>query len=190
MVESGSWLLRIDDADGRPIRRVEVGDDPVVVSQVSGDGFDSLPTTVVLGLDDLTTANTVAEIPNGYGGLDWSNWVATHRILYGGPGYVNGATSGEYVAYNSSGNPATVSSDQPFDFVGASIGSAWPEGEQYDVVIRAWRDEEVVHVDRISPSTSGPVFFDADYRSITSLEMASEANWQFVVDDAEFRVAR
>ncbi len=102
---------------------------------------------------------------------------------------MNGATSGEYVAYNSSGNPATVSSDQPFDFVGASIGSAWPEGEQYDVVIRAWRGDELVHVDRLGPSTAGPVFFDADYRSITRLELASEANWQFVVDDAEFRLA-
>ena len=189
-VESGSWLLRIDGADGARTRRVEVVDDPVVVSQQTDDhgDVDPLPTSIVVGFDDFTTANTLAEIPNGYGGLNWSNWVATHRILYGGPGYVNVATSGEYVAYNSSGNPATVSSDQPFDFVGASVGSAWPEGEQYDVVVRAWRGDELVHVDRLSPSTAGPVFFDADYRSITRLVMESEANWQFVVDDAEFRV--
>jgi len=190
-VDSGPWLLTIDDGDGGRTRRVEVRHDPVFVSQQidDQDDLDPMPTSVVVGFDDFTTAKTLAEIPNGYGGLNWSNWVATHRILYGGPGYVNVATSGEYVAYNSSGNPATVSSDQPFDFVGASIGSAWPEGERYDVVIRAWRGEELVHTDRLSPATAGPVFFDADYRNITRLEMASEANWQFVVDDAEFRVA-
>jgi hypothetical protein len=191
-IESGEWLLTIDDGvGGGRTRRVEVLDDPVVVSRLSDDhdGFDPLPTSVVAGFDDFTTANTLVEIPNGYRGLNWSNWVATHRILYGGPGYVNVASSGEYVAYNSSGNPATVSADQPFDFVGASVGSAWPEGEQHDVVIRAWRGSELVHLDRLSPSTAGPVLFDADYRSITRLEMASEANWQFVVDDAEFRIA-
>ncbi len=41
---------------------------------------DPMPTSVVVGFDDFTTAKSLAEIPNGYGGLDWSNWVATHRI--------------------------------------------------------------------------------------------------------------
>ena len=149
---------------------------------------DPLPKAFVVGFDDLVTANTLAEIPNGYRGLG-SNWVATHRILYGGPGYVNGATSGEYVAYNGSGSPASVHSDEPFDFVGANVSSAWPEGERYEVVVRAFRDDELVHTDRLAVSSAGPVFFDADYRSITRLEVSSEANWQFVVDDAMFRTA-
>ncbi len=166
-------------------------DDPVVVAAPvdDGDRADPLPNTVVVGFDDLITANTLAEIPRGYRGLGWSNWVATHRIFYGGPGYVNGATSGEYVAYNSSGNPATISSDDAFDFVGADISSAWPGGEAHDVVVQAWREDDLVHVDRFAVSTTGPVYFDADYRSITRLELSSDAHWQFVVDDAEFRLA-
>jgi hypothetical protein len=165
-------------------------DDPVVAAVPVDDGDlpDPLATSVVVGFDDLITANTLTEIPSGYRGLGWSNWVATHRIFYGGPGYVNGATSGEYVAYNSSGNPATVSSDDAFDFVGANISSAWPGGEAHDVVVQAWRGDELVHVDRFAVSATGPVYFDADYRSITRLELSSEANWQFVVDDAEFRL--
>ncbi len=39
--------------------------------------------------------------------------------------YRRSRTSGEFVAYNSSGHPAAISSDEPFDFVGGYFGVAW-----------------------------------------------------------------
>ena len=147
-----------------------------------------LDTEVVVGFDDFTAANTIAEVPHGYGGLDWSNWVATHRLVYGGPGYVNTNQSGEFVGYNGSGSPGSVSSAEPFDFVGAYMGVAWPEAENHPVTVRAWRGDELVHEDTLELATTGAIYFDADYRSITELEIASDARWQVVIDDAAFRV--
>ena len=184
---AGTWEVEQSGST----RSVEVVDVPVVVSSATTDRerYEPLPSAVVVGFDDLTSANTLAEVPNGYAGLEWTNMVATHRILYGGPGYVNGTRSGEHVAYNGSGHPAAVAAAEPFDFVGGFVAVAWPGGNQYDVLIEAWRGEELVYADRVSASSAGSVYFDADYRSITRLELSSEANWQFVLDDLEFRLA-
>ncbi len=166
--------------------------DPLVVMSQSAEarsGFEPLPNTEIVDFDDFTTANTITEIPNGYAGVDWANWVSTHRILYGGPGYVNGNTSGEFVAYNSSGHPATISSDEPFDVVGGYFSVAWPDGELHDITVQAWRGDSLVATDSFRARTSGPLYFDADYRSVTRVEIASAANWQFVLDDLELRTA-
>lgn len=100
---------------------------------------------------------------------------------------MNTGASGEFVAYNSSGQSARMSGAEPFDFVGAYMGVAWPAAESHDVVVRAVRDGEVVHTDRLRLSTAGAVWFDADYRSIDELEISSDGNWQVVLDDATFR---
>ncbi|NQY57938.1 MAG: hypothetical protein HRT86_15915, partial [Ilumatobacteraceae bacterium] len=78
--------------------------------------------------------------------------------------------------------------DEPFDFVGAYMGVAWPEAENYPVTVRAWRGDELAYEDTIELATTGAIYFDADYRSITELEIASNARWQVVIDDAAFRV--
>ncbi|MEO1057752.1 MAG: hypothetical protein AAFY28_12625 [Actinomycetota bacterium] len=188
-VVRGEWMVSLSDGDAAPmVRAVEVTDVPVVVSSSVNHDAPTQAAEVVLGFDDFTAANTIAEIPNGYGGLNWSNWVATHRLVYGGPGYVNTNTSGEFVAYNGSGSPGRVSSDEPFDFVGAYFGVAWPAAESHPVTVQAWRDDELVYEDSLELATTGAVYFDADYRDITALEVVSSARWQVVIDDAAFRV--
>jgi hypothetical protein len=190
-VAAGAWTVTISDGEMSESRRIDVVDAPVVMSQrVEGTERPApLPNAVVVDFDGFTTANTITEIPNGYGGVDWANWVSTHRILYGGPGYVNGNTSGEFVAYNSSGHPAAISSDEPFDLVGGYFGVAWPTAELHDIVVTAWRGEALVATDSFRARTSGPLYFAADYRSVTRVEISSAANWQFVVDDLELRTA-
>ncbi len=189
-VGPGEWTLNLSGVDPGAQRLVSVVDVPVMVSDfVNLDEQPSpLTTEVVVGFDDFTAANTIAEVPNGYFGLDWSNWVATHRLVYGGPGYVNTNQSGEFVGYNGSGSPGRISSDEPFDFVGAYMGVAWPAAEDYPVTVRAWRGDELIHEDTLELATTGAIYFDADYRSITDLEIASDARWQVVIDDAAFRV--
>jgi hypothetical protein len=188
-VSAGAWTVTVTDGAVSHTRRVDVVDAPVVLSGLAEDPETTAPrpNAVVVDFDDFTTANTITEIPNGYGGVDWANWVSTHRILYGGPGYVNVGTSGEFVAYNSSGHPAAISSDAPFDFVGGYFGVAWPEAELHDIVVQAWRGETLLSTDSFRGTTSGPLYFAADYRSVTRVEISSTANWQFVVDDLELR---
>jgi hypothetical protein len=189
-VDVGGWRIEYEVSTGPAIvRNVLVKDCPVVLSSIGPTlgAADIKRTDRKADFDTLTTSDTLYEIPNGYAGLNWTNWVATHQKYYGGAGYVNAALSSEYVAYNSSGHPAIIWSNAPFDFVGAHITAAWPNAENYGVVIRAWRNTDPAHEDRIKVRTAGPIHFIADYRNITKLEFSTETFWQIAIDDFEFR---
>ena len=188
--ETGDWQLVHTSTTGNArTRTLQVGDYAVVVSALSDRGGATAPkrTRVTVDFDSLTTSDTLFEIPRGYGGLNWSNWVALHQKRNGAAGYVNGAVSAEYVAYNSSGHPASFGSAQAFDLAGLHLAVARPDAEQHDVIIRAWRGETLVHEDRLRTSTAGPLYFDADYRDITRVELSSAAYWQVVIDDLVYR---
>lgn len=187
---AGRWLLVYTLPDGRSQEReVHVSDHPVIVSALAPGRPVPPPGTATrtVDFDALTTSDTLHEIPNGYAGLNWVNWVATHHKLYGGHGYVNATVSSEYLAYNSSGHPAAFSSDQGFDLAGVHVGVAWPAAEGHDIVVRAWRRDRLVHEDRLRGRVAGPSYFDADYRDITRVEFSSEAYWQILIDDLVIR---
>jgi hypothetical protein len=189
---AGVWKLVFQEGE-RPAatREVDVGGYPVVVSRSGGPGSDDvprIPTEVrTVGFDDLTTSDTLYEIPQGYAGLAWNNWIATHQKFYQIPGTVNATVSAEYMAYTSSGQAATIWSDQPFDFVGSMVGLAWDDAAKGNVIVEAWRGDALVYQDEIGASSTGPVYFAADYRRITRLRFRHETNWQVVLDDFEFR---
>jgi len=192
LAERGVWTLLSEDRSGRVrSRTVKVGNEAVVVSRWVADDVPPLKSEKrVVDFDTLTPSDTLYEIPRGYGGLEWINWVATHHKFYKAAGFVNGTVSGEYSAYNSSGHPARIESDVPFDVIGLRVGVVWPEAEKHEVVIRAWRGPDLIHEDQLFGSTRGSVYFDADYRSITRFEIGSAAYWQVVVDDFEYRVGK
>jgi hypothetical protein len=189
-VTPGEWQVEISSGQVSERRKVVVASAPVVLSALSGKiepGEAPLPTLHVAGFDDLMKISGVFEVPSGYGELDWYNLVAAHQSFYGGPGYVNSTMSGEFVAYTSSGHPAAASSDKPFDFVGAYFGAAWDAAEGETLLVKGWRGEEAAYEDRIVLSASGPVYFAADYRRITRVEISTEHYWQAVIDDFAYR---
>jgi hypothetical protein len=191
-VTQGDWQVRLLTADQMQwSRNISVKDASVEVSMISSGGSSSEPIKAPMrqvGFDDLTPSDTLFEIPNDYGQLSWLNWVATHQKLYRGSGYINSTVSSEYMAYNSSGHPAVISSDKPFDFVGVYIGVAWPPAEKDYAIIQGWRGTELVYQDKIRLSTAGSRYFDADYRSITRLVFSTEKYWQLVIDDFKYRL--
>ena len=163
---------------------------PIVLSAFSGKTeprADPLPILGIAGFDDLIETSGVFEVPSGYGGLNWYNFVAMHQRFTGGPGYINTTVSGEFIAYNSSGHPAEVSSDKPFDFVGAYFGAGWNDAEGETLLLKAWRGEEAAYEDRVVLSATGPVYFAADYRRITRVEIRTEHYWQAAIDDFTYR---
>lgn len=188
----GDWTLTfLDEKRNIEYRRtVRLVDAAVVFSHIDlgteADNSDVAEANTV-GFDDLVMTNSLFEIPSGYGGLNWNNWIATHNRLYKGAGYVNATVSSEYIAYNSSGLPAVVWSDEPFDFVGTYIGAAWPRGEEKDVVVKAWIGDDLVHEDRLSIYNAGPVYFLANYEGITRLEIVSEIWARIAIDNFSFR---
>lgn len=151
---------------------------PLRREEGSADGAER-----VVGFDDLVGAGGIFEVPSGYGGMSWRNVIAVHNRFYDGPGYVNGTESGEFVAYNSSGAPASVWRDRPFDFRGVHVAVAWPRGAEGDVIVRAWRGTELAYDDRLSVTPAGGTFFAADYRGVTRIEFSHELHERIVLDD-------
>lgn len=191
-VAAGPWTTEWQTAEGAVVgrRTVEVADWPIWLGGLaSGEAPRAIDGPVrSVGFDTLTISDTVCEVPNGYGDLNWFGWVAMHQKFPNGAGFINATCSSEYVAYSSSGHPAEVSSDRPFDFVGAKLTMGWPAGEAYDVILRAWRGEQLAYEDRVRLSTAGPLYFSADYRGITRLQIGSSAYWQVAVEDFEYRL--
>lgn len=192
-VDRGTWNLVIGE-NGNAIysRQVEVGDYPVFVSELSSDREPLMEPVndmklEVIRFDDITPSDTLMEIPNGYRGLDWNNWVATHQKFYGTESHVNAVISSEYMSYTSAGHPSTIASHKPFDFVGVYFTALMEEGEQSDMIVKAWRGDVLVYEDRWRASSAGPTYFDADYVNINRLEFSNEQYWHALIDDFEFR---
>lgn len=191
----GAWqLIREDLESGEQVRRrVAMGFYPQVLSGAFfSEARDAPPArqAVTVRFDDLITTNTVYEIPNGYRGLLWKNWLVTHNLFYQGAGYVNGTISSEFLAYNSSGHPARIAHDQPFDFEGSYIGVAWPQARRSGVHVKGYRGDQLVYHDRLQLDPRSPVYFHAGYRDITAVEIYSDLYWQVVLDDSRFRLPR
>lgn len=141
----------------------------------------------VADFDTITRSDTLAEVPHGYLGYGWKNWVAPYEKFYEAPGLLNGVTSGDYSAYNSSGHPAEVFSPVPFDFMRAKLSVVWPDAEQSGTIIEGYRNGALVHAERLALSRNGPVDFVADWRGIDRIVFRHERYWQLVVDDLELR---
>lgn len=189
-VTPGEWLVDISNDGATQRRKVVVGQAPVVLSAFLGKGGpagEPLPNQHVVGFDDLMTTPGVFEVPNGYGGLNWYNLVAMHQRFTDGPGYINTTMSGEFIAYNSSGHPAQVFSDKPFDFTGAYFGAGWDDAEGETLILKAWRGDEPAYEDQLVLSANGMVYFAADYRRITRLEIRTQHYWQAAIDDFAYR---
>lgn len=188
----GVWTLTFSGPGGKTLRtrEVTVEDAPVALSRMDLNQAlpDPLPQPVTAGFDDLIQSNAVLELPNGYKGLGWWNWVVVNNRFYDVEGYVNGVRSGEFGVYNSSGFPAKIFSETPFDFVGGYFTVARLLGQGDVLQIKAWRGEELAYEDAVTLSALGPVEFDADYRSVTRIEFSTRYYWQAMADDFSFRL--
>ncbi len=193
VVEPGQWTLRFADAaSGKTLtRQVEVKSHPVTLSTLTDlEEVAPAPQPVTtVSFDDLTVSDTLYEIPSGYGGLYWWNWIATHHKFYRGNGYVNATVSSEYIAYNSSGHPGTMWSEEgtTFDFVGTYISVAWPRAEKDFIYLKAWKGDKLAHSDKLRLETSGSIYFQANYRGISKLELTSGNYERIVLDDFSIR---
>jgi hypothetical protein len=88
--------------------------------------------------DDLTGFGLGEVIPNGYQGLDWSNFsvlnTQVETTFHGPNGYANGVVSGLNVAVNGNGLLAAVSASSPFTLGSGYFTAAWTNGLTVDVI--------------------------------------------------------
>lgn len=124
------------------------------------------------------------KIPSGYAGLNWFNLNAMVRdFTANSQGYMNGNTSGDHIAYTSSGYPALIYSDKPFDFIGLHLSVAWLKAEGETGTIESWRGDDLVAKDSVTLSALTPVFYNPCLPGITRIRLASKHYWQMVLDD-------
>jgi hypothetical protein len=91
----------------------------------------------IITFDDLPTpaGNGSSVIPNGYGGLQWQNFNYLNGVtLPANPsGYQYADVSPDNVAFNSQGQPATITSGTAFDLNSGYFTGAWRDGLQVEV---------------------------------------------------------
>jgi hypothetical protein len=194
--QSGIWEITFSDkATGSAItRKVAVRDAGVILSGVA-QGLSYADSTMrpvtLVEFDALMTSDAILEIPNGYGGLNWSYWVAANNRFYDGYGYINGTVSGDFIAYNSSGVPATISRAEPFDFLGTYVTAAWPRGEtDGNVTVQGWRNGSVVYEDTFRLWNAGGVYFQADYQQVDKVTFSHSVYERIVLDNVSVRLQR
>ncbi|MEX2202246.1 MAG: hypothetical protein WD711_12675, partial [Dongiaceae bacterium] len=187
--EAGDWALEVQATDSIEVlaRTVTVGNTPVRMSAIVIGETPPSPAGHEVVVDfETVTRSEITKMPNGTGGLNWDALLAVDNEFYGGEGYINATMSGHYVAYNTSGYPVTIERDDGFDFRGGYFAVAWRSAEGETLQIRAWRGDELLGSETLLLSAMGPFWFDADYRDITRLEIATDHYWQFVADDLTF----
>ncbi|MBN1505858.1 MAG: hypothetical protein JW955_03385 [Sedimentisphaerales bacterium] len=153
---------------------------------------ETSPTAKLVTFDTVTTAET-EWIPDKYGGLNWDNFIVSKASSHGASGYRNGLISGDYVAFNGTGNPAEISGD-PFNFLGAHFTAAWRNGLTID--IEGFRGTTVVHTESVVANASAPMYVGLNFTNVTRVRFTSHGGThdpvfstdgtQFVMDDMEY----
>lgn len=122
-------------------------------------------------------------MPSLADGLTFHNFVSAHRRFYGGAGYVNAVTSGEYLAYTSSGHPGTISKEGGFVPVSMQLGYAWDGAGAGLAVIEAYRDGALVQQVSLNLTTGYPTTFMPRWGRVDRLVIRHTKYWQVLVDD-------
>ncbi|PRY73886.1 hypothetical protein CLV76_1267 [Marivita geojedonensis] len=133
---------------------------------------------------DEISQNELRKVPSGYGGLEWFNFNAMINVFAkSSRGYVNGATSGSFIAYNSSGHPGRISHPDGYDFVEVHLTGAWPDSEGETAIFEFWRGDKKVAEDQVTLSAYSPVRYAPHMSNITSVRISTQHYWQMVLDD-------
>lgn len=176
-VEPGEYILAL----GKQERHVTVGAYPVHIGEYRpGDKIDG---AFAAGFDDISRS-VLRKVPNGYRGVRWFNLNAMQdAFTKNSLGYINGVTSGNSIAYLSSGFPGKIYHDTPFHFIGAHMSVSWNNAEGDMMEIEILRGKEVIATDRVKLSVYGPVYYHPGVKNVTEIRLKTEHYWQGILDD-------
>ncbi len=138
--------------------------------------FVTPPPTTTLTFDNLpppspsSAFGETAPIPNGYGGLNWSNFFYLDSSDFPNSGYANGMVSTPYVAFNESGESASVSGTT-FNFIGADLTAAWNNG--LSITVDGYDNGALVDQKTVVVNTTAPTWFEFDFNGVTDVVFSS-----------------
>lgn len=148
-------------------------------------GTAMMAEATVVTFDDITPGGAI--IPNGYTGLDWSNFRVYDTTGASPSGYVNGLVSPSNVAYNAYGSPASISSASLFDFNGAYLTAAWNTG--LSINLQGWNGATLLYDQTVIVDTLAPTYFNFNYTGITSLYLNSFGGTNFGYNGSGTQIA-
>ena len=146
-------------------------------------GIGGVAQATVLTFDDLAPLSSYDyddQIPNGYGGFSWDNFSylngafseinGTTVTNLTNTGYSNGRVSGNYVAFNTGGDPALVS-DSVFDFNSAYLTAAWNDG--LSVTVEGLNKGKTLYDKTVVVDTTKPTLINFDYFGVDELRFTA-----------------
>jgi hypothetical protein len=110
-------------------------------------------------------------ISNGYGGLNWNNMEVVNVTTVPNSGYINSTISGTNVAFNASGNPASIASNTAFDFNSAYLTGAWNDG--LSIQVNALLAGVTKYSRTVVVNTTAAQLFNFDFVGIDQLQFSS-----------------
>lgn len=150
-------------------------------------GIEGAAQAAVWTFEGMSTGN-LDPISYGYAGLDWGDnfyGLNTDTPDYTGTGYDNGTVSGNYVAFNGIGFPATVEGASPFNLNSAYLTAAWRD--DLSVTVEGLNNGSSLYSRTVSLDSTAPTLVDFDYLNIDELRFTSsqtdDVTGQFVIDN-------
>jgi hypothetical protein len=137
----------------------------VVVAMTASSGHADLIT-----FDDLPSPALDVPIPNGYHGLNWSNFDYLTASLTSHNGYQNAVVSSDNVAFNAGGTLAVASAD-PFSVTSMYLTGAWNNG--LNVTLSGYNGATLLDTTTVVVNTSGPTLVTLDWANLTALDFSS-----------------
>ena len=157
---------------------------------------DPITATQTLTFDGLAT--NIEPLPESYGGLTWETMWAINPgggdlELPAESGYFNGIVSGDSVAFNADGAPATILGATPFTFNSAYFTAAWHTGLNLSII--AYSGNTAAFSATLTLNPSAPSLFAPNWSGIDRLSFVSSGGqsgvpgWggtQFALDNFTF----
>ena len=154
----------------------------------------------VVTFDSISETATGTFIPNGYQGLNWSNFwcfnsiLATNRPEVGVSGFYYGMVSASNVAYNPLGNPVEIDArGTNFNFLSAYFTGAWHSN--LSIEVEGFRAGNLIYDQTVIASATSPTLFTFGYTNIDRLyfnsfggqpAFPSDGGNHFVMDNFTF----
>jgi hypothetical protein len=127
----------------------------------------------VITFDDLPSPGAGSMVvPNGYAGLQWDNFRYLDPVLQGiqNSGYYHGMISAPQVAYNSFGDPATISGGS-FNLLSAYLTGGWNDGLQVEV--QGFAGGTQIYDNTYTVNSTAPSLINFEYLGIDSVRFSS-----------------
>jgi hypothetical protein len=140
-------------------------------------GFDDVSVSPIydyqgITFDDLPPTSGGLLVPNMYGGVMWNNFVYYDGFHQSGSsGYQVASVSPVNIAFNSGGNPATISNAVPFNLNSAYLTAAW--NDNLNVEARGYLHGTLMYDNNYTLSAVAPTLINFNYRGVDQVVFIS-----------------